>query len=121
MPTLVNLWLDRLQTRRASAARACPHRTAGWYRHPSVAFAGGGGSRHYLSDARPLRNRLDHTDTTVGVKQRSRYFTRCDKTELRSMTLMLAEGMLQAAQDVAYLTSSAPAAERDIRLWSDAR
>jgi hypothetical protein len=63
----------------------------------------------YLSDACLLRNRLDHTGTTVGVKLRSRYFTRGDKTELRSMTLMLAEGMLQAAQDVAYLTSSAPA------------
>jgi hypothetical protein len=63
----------------------------------------------YLSDACLLRNRLDHTGTTVGVKLRSRYFTRGDKTELRSRTLMLAEGVLQAAQDVAYLTSSAPA------------
>ncbi len=63
----------------------------------------------YLSDACLLRNRLDHTGTTAGVKLRSPYFTRGDTTELRSMTLMLAEGMLQAAQDIAYLTLSAPA------------
>jgi hypothetical protein len=61
----------------------------------------------YLADARSLRNKLAHTGTTEGALLRSQFFVRDGKSSLASMTLMLAEGMLQAAQDIAYLALGA--------------
>jgi hypothetical protein len=61
----------------------------------------------YLADARSLRNKLAHTGTTEGAPLRSQFFVRDGKSRLSSMTLMLAEGLLQAAQDIAYLTLGA--------------
>lgn len=57
----------------------------------------------YLRDAYAIRNALAHSGTTDGLSLGSGFFTRRPSTALRSMTLMLAEGMVQAAQDVAYL------------------
>src|SRR5260370_25774486 len=58
----------------------------------------------YLSDACLLRNRLDHTGTTAGVKLPSPYFTPGGKPGLRSMTLILPEGMRQPPQHSPSLT-----------------
>ncbi|MFI6997155.1 hypothetical protein [Nocardia sp. NPDC050175] len=58
----------------------------------------------YLTDACLLRNRLAHSGATQGAKLRSPYFVKLGKAQLDSMTLMLAEGLLQSVQDIAYLT-----------------
>jgi len=57
----------------------------------------------YLRDAYAIRNALAHTGSTVDASLRSSFFLREGAVRLRSMTLMLAEGLLQAAQDVAFL------------------
>ncbi|MGR6967427.1 hypothetical protein ACU610_23500 [Geodermatophilus sp. URMC 61] len=69
----------------------------------------------YLRDAYRVRNALAHTGVTTGLSLRSPYFLRQGRTELRSVTLMVAEGMLQAAQDVAHLAlrSTGPGAVDD--------
>jgi hypothetical protein len=57
----------------------------------------------YLRDAYSIRNSLAHEGSTAGARLQSGYFAKGGATTLRSMTLMLAEGFLQAAQDVAFL------------------
>jgi hypothetical protein len=57
--------------------------------------------RDYLTDAVRIRNRLVHTGTLTGANLCSTWFESPAK-RLSSMTLMLAEGWLQAAQDIAY-------------------
>lgn len=74
----------------------------------------------YLTDACLLRNKLVHTGRTEGAQLRSQFFTKSGGSKLPSMTLMLAEGLLQAAQDIAYLTlgTTVPAAsERAVWEW----
>jgi len=73
----------------------------------------------YLADARSLRNRLAHTGTTDGAVLRSPFFVMDGRSALPQMTLMLAEGLLQAAQDIAYLTlkAAAPAASPVTGSW----
>jgi hypothetical protein len=61
----------------------------------------------YLTDARLLRNKLAHTGGTEDAPLRSPFFVKDGQSGLTSMTLMLAEGLLQATQDIAYLTLSA--------------
>jgi len=61
----------------------------------------------YLGDACSLRNRLAHVGTTDGAVLRSPFFVMNGKSALPQMTLMLAEGLLQAAQDIAYLALNA--------------
>jgi hypothetical protein len=71
----------------------------------------------YLGDARSLQNRLAHSGTTDGAVLRSPFFVKNGRSAqlfvkngrsaLPRMTLMLAEGLLQAAQDVAYLALKA--------------
>ncbi|TFB91455.1 hypothetical protein [Cryobacterium sp. HLT2-28] len=67
----------------------------------------------YLSDAARLRNQLAHRASTSGIALTSEYFSR-DGGELKSMTLMLAEGFLQAAQDVSFQVLGR---RGDSRLW----
>jgi hypothetical protein len=64
----------------------------------------------YLGDARSLRNKLAHAGTTDGAVLRSPFFVREGKPALPRMNLMLAEGLLQAAQDIAYLALKAAGA-----------
>lgn len=73
----------------------------------------------YLGDARSLRNRLAHAGTTDGAVLRLPFFVMDGRSALPQMTLMLAEGLLQAAQDVAYLTLKAagPAASPVTDHW----
>jgi hypothetical protein len=74
----------------------------------------------YLADTRLLRNKLAHTGTTEGAPLRSQFFVKDGESRLPSMTLMLAEGLLQAAQDIAYLTLGATvpvASERAVWEW----
>lgn len=73
----------------------------------------------YLRDANAIRNFLAHSGKTAGAQLRGDWFARVPKDGLASMTLMLAEGMLQAAQDVAYVALAA-AAPRSASLsnWS---
>ena len=61
----------------------------------------------YLGDARSLRNRLAHVGTTDGAGLRSPFSVMNGKSAVPQMTLMLAEGLLQAAQDIAYLALNA--------------
>jgi hypothetical protein len=73
----------------------------------------------YLDDARKLRNRLAHAGTTDGARLRSPFLKKNGMPGLTQMTLMLAEGLLQAAQDVAYLALNAagPAASPAMDSW----
>lgn len=72
----------------------------------------------YLGDARSLRNRLAHAGTTDGAELRSPFLVIDGKPALPQMTLMLAEGLLQAAQDIAYLTRKAgPTEFPDMDSW----
>ncbi len=72
--------------------------------------------RRYLTDAVLIRNRIVHTGSPAGAKLRSDFFSRNGK--FPSMTLVLAEGWLQAAQDLSYamLHSLQPAAP-EIASW----
>jgi hypothetical protein len=71
--------------------------------------------QQYLRDAYLIRNRLAHNGSLIGLGElESRYFFRVrpDHTEEEpsfakpSVTLPIAEGMLQAAQDIAYLIAA---------------
>jgi hypothetical protein len=97
-------------------ARVTPRGTTGI--HP-WRLLGGADLDSYLGDARSLRNRLAHAGTTDGAGLRSPFFRKNGRSVLPQMTLMLAEGLLQAAQDVAYLTLNAagPAASLVIDSW----
>jgi hypothetical protein len=85
-------------------ARATPSGTTGI--HP-WRWLGGADLDSYLGDARSLRNRLVHVGTTNGAGLRSPFFRKNGGSALPQMTLMLAEGLLQAAQYVAYLALDA--------------
>ena len=68
---------------------------------------GGTDLESYLGDARSLRNQLAHVGTTDGAVLRSPVFVKNGRSALPQMTLMLGEGLLQAAEDVAYLALEA--------------
>lgn len=97
-------------------ARVTPRGTTGI--HP-WRLLGGTDLDSYLGDARSLRNRLAHVGTTDGARLGSPFFRKSGMPGLPQMTLMLAEGLLQAAQDVAYLALNAagPAASPAVDSW----
>lgn len=101
-PGLVNAWADHGPL--IARARITPRGSTGIHPWRLLEEAD---LDAYLADARSLRNKLAHTGTTEGAPLRSQFFVKLGKSGLPSMTLMLAEGLLQAAQDIAYLTLGA--------------
>ena len=71
----------------------------------------------YLRDANTIRNRLAHRGSSEG-DLRTDWFAKVPERGLPNVTLMLAEGMLQAAQDIAYLAQSAACPRTSVTGWS---
>lgn len=59
----------------------------------------------YLSDAYTIRNRIAHTGSPNGARVTSTWFCSAKGTPA-SITLMAAEGLLQAAQDVSFMVAT---------------
>ena len=78
---------------------------------------GGGRLSDYLGDASRIRNQLAHRASTVGIPLYSGVFAPVGG-ELKSMTLMLAEGFLQAAQDISFQLRSQLQADLDQWEWA---
>jgi hypothetical protein len=97
---LVDAWAAAIGQNLKARARVVPQAGATTGRHRWQLLEGNE-LQDYLTDAVRIRNRVVHTGDPTGAKLCSTWFDSPAK-RLSSMTLMLAEGWLQAAQDIAY-------------------